>query len=78
MRVTGSPLSAPTVTRQAADTTVAIVEIDVPFGSVLKLMFKGAIAAVIVGTCLMPIVFALYVIIALLFVGGVLSGLPHR
>lgn len=58
---------------------VAIVDIDVPFVSVLKMLFKWAGAALIVGVCMMPVVIILWVLFMLIFaglLGGLMSGLP--
>ena len=68
-----SPLSS-------ADRRVAIVDVDVPFTSVLKMLFKGAGAALIVGVCMMPVVIILWVVFMLIFaglLGGFVSGLPQ-
>lgn len=59
---------------------VAIVDFDIPFGSVLKIMFKWMGAAYIVAFCFIPVIILIWLIImgvlaALL--GGAVSSLPH-
>jgi hypothetical protein len=58
-----------------------ITDINLPFGSVLKLMFQSLGASLIVALCLAPIValfwFVLFAVLAAIF-GHALSGLPHK
>jgi hypothetical protein len=59
---------------------VAVVDIDIPFLSVLKIMFKWMAAGVVVFCCFIPVIILIWVIImgvlaALL--GGAISSLPH-
>ena len=59
---------------------VAIIDVDVPFTSVLKILFKWAGAALIVGLCMMPVIMVLWILFVVLFagvVGGLMSGLPR-
>jgi hypothetical protein len=68
--------SAPGPSRPKADNTVAIVDLDLPFLLILKLMFKWAAALLIVALCFMPIVMILWLVFVasiLSFIGG-LSG----
>lgn len=65
----------PTSTKQ-----VTLVEIDLPFASLVRLMFKWAAAAFVVGICLIPVLiivwFVLFALLALFF-GSTFSFL-HR
>ncbi len=59
---------------------VSVVDFDLPFGSVLKLMFKWMAAAMIVSLCFVPVLFLLFAILMAIFgtlLGGMFSGL-HR
>lgn len=52
-----------------ADARVKIVDVNIPFSSVFILVLKVMISATLVGLCL----FFLYLLIALLFLGGLLT-----
>ncbi len=65
--------SAKRSTNLSAETRVAIVDIDLPFLSILKLMLKWMAAAFVVGFCLLIV----WAILATLFLGGLFSHLPH-
>ena len=59
---------------------VAVVDFDIPFGSVLKIMFKWGAAAFIVACCFTPVIFALWLILMMIFAGlisGAMSSLQH-
>ena len=59
---------------------VAVVDLDIPFGSVLKIMFKWMGAAFIVFCCFIPVIFLIWVIIMAVFaalIGGALSNFHH-
>ena len=59
---------------------VSVVDFDIPFGSVLKIMFKWMAAAFIVGLCLMPIVILAWLIMMAVFAGlisGAMSTFHH-
>jgi hypothetical protein len=59
---------------------VSVVDFDVPFGSVLKIMFKWMAAAFIVGCCFLPLIFVLWLIMAAIFAAlfsGAMSHLHH-
>jgi hypothetical protein len=59
---------------------VSVVDFDIPFGSVLKIMFKWMAAALIVACCFLPVIFALWLILMMLFAGlisGAMSSLHH-
>jgi hypothetical protein len=59
---------------------VAVVDLDIPFGSVLKIMFKWAAAAFIVACCFLPAIIVVWLIIMAVFaglIGGAMSSLHH-
>ena len=59
---------------------ISIVDFDIPFLSVLKIMFKWMAAAFIVGCCFLPVIFAIWLIVASLFaalISGAMSSLHH-
>jgi hypothetical protein len=59
---------------------VAVVDFDIPFGSVLKIVFKWMAAAFIVACCFAPVVVLVWLIIMALFaaiLGGAMSSLHH-
>ena len=59
---------------------VSVVDFDIPFGSVLKIMFKWMAAALVVFCCFLPVIFVLWLIVAAIFAAlfnGVMSSLHH-
>jgi hypothetical protein len=59
---------------------VSVVDFDIPFGSVLKIMFKWMAAAFIVACCFIPVIIALLLIVMMMFAGlitGAMSSLHH-
>jgi hypothetical protein len=52
-----SPLSQP----------VSVIDLDIPFGSVLKILFKWMAAGLVVFCCFLPVLFILWLIVAGLF-----------
>jgi len=59
---------------------VSVVDLDIPFGSVLKIMFKWAAAAFVVFCCFLPAIIILWLIVAAVFAGlisGAMSSLHH-
>jgi hypothetical protein len=59
---------------------VSVVDFDIPFGSVLKIMFKWMAAALVVFCCFLPAIIALWLIIAAVLaalIGGAMSSLHH-
>jgi hypothetical protein len=59
---------------------VAVVDFDIPFGSVLKIMFKWMAAAFIVACCFAPAIILVWLIVLALlaaFLGGAMSSLHH-
>jgi hypothetical protein len=59
---------------------VSVVDFDIPFGSVLKIMFKWMAAAFVVFCCFLPAIFVLWLILAAIFAAlfnGMMSSLHH-
>jgi uncharacterized protein DUF4339 len=48
---------------------VSVVDFDIPFGSVLKIVFKWMAAAFIVGLCFLPVAILIWLIIMAVFAG---------
>ena len=59
---------------------VSVVDFDIPFGSVLKIMFKWMAAGFVVFCCFLPVVFVLWLIVAAIFAAlfsGAMSTFHH-
>ena len=59
---------------------VSVVDFDIPFGSVLKIMFKWMAAAVVVFCCFLPVIFILWLIVAAILAAlfsGAMSSFHH-
>ena len=59
---------------------VSVVDFDIPFGSVLKIMFKWMAAALLVFCCFLPVIFVLWLIVAAIFAAlfsGAMSTFHH-
>jgi GYF domain 2 len=59
---------------------VSVVDFDIPFGSVLKIMFKWMAAAFVVFCCFLPVIIVLWLIIGTVvaaLIGGAMSSLHH-
>ena len=59
---------------------VSVVDFDIPFGSVLKIMFKWMAAGFIVACCFLPFVIVVWLMVMAMFaglIGGVMSSLHH-
>jgi hypothetical protein len=59
---------------------VSVVDFDIPFGSVLKIMFKWMAAALVVFCCFLPVIFVLWLIVAAIFAAlfsGAMSIFRH-
>jgi hypothetical protein len=60
---------------------VSVVDFDIPFGSVLKIMFKWMAAGFVVFCCFLPVIVVIWMIlmavVAVLF-SGVMSSLHHH
>ena len=70
----GPAMAAPV----AACSRVALVDLDIPFVSILKMMFKWMAAAFIVFCCFIPAIIAVWLIVMAVFaslIGGAMSHL---
>jgi GYF domain 2 len=59
---------------------VSVVDFDIPFGSVLKIMFKWMAAAFVVFCCFLPVIFVLWLIVAAILAAlfnGAMSTFHH-
>jgi len=59
---------------------VSVVDFDIPFGSVLKILFKWMAAALVVFCCFLPVIFVLWLIVAAIFAAlfsGAMSTFHH-
>jgi len=59
---------------------VSVVDFDIPFGSVLKIMFKWMAAAFVVFCCFLPAIIIVWLIVASVFaalISGAMSSLHH-
>ena len=59
---------------------VSVVDFDIPFGSVLKIMFKWMAAGLVVFCCFLPVIFVLWLIVAAIFAAlfsGAMSTFHH-
>jgi hypothetical protein len=59
---------------------VSVVDFDIPFGSVLKIMFKWMAAGFVVFCCFLPVIFVIWLILAGAFAAlfnGMMSSLHH-
>jgi hypothetical protein len=59
---------------------VSVIDFDIPFGSVLKIMFKWMAAALVVFCCFLPVIFVLWLIVAAIFAAlfsGAMSSFHH-
>jgi len=59
---------------------VSVVDFDIPFGSILKILFKWMAAALVVFCCFLPVIFVLWLIVAAIFAAlfsGAMSTFHH-
>jgi hypothetical protein len=59
---------------------VSVIDFDIPFGSVLKIMFKWMAAGLVVFCCFLPVIFVLWLIVAAIFAAlfsGAMSTFHH-
>jgi len=74
------PATPPPISSPLSAQRVSVVDFDIPFGSVLKILFKWMAAALVVGLCLMPVIFVLWLIVAAIFAAlfsGAMSTFHH-
>ena len=79
-KVPAIPPTPPPVSFSQLSQRVSVVDFDIPFGSVLKIMFKWMAAAFVVFCCFLPAIVVVWVIVmavlAALF-SGAMSSLHH-
>jgi len=64
----------------SADMRIAIVDLDLPFVSILKLVFKWMAAVFLVSLCFIPVAMLLIFAVMAIFgtlIGGMFSGIHH-
>jgi hypothetical protein len=74
-----SPTPPPVLLSQSSQ-RVSVVDFDIPFGSVLKIMFKWMAAAFVVFCCFLPEIIVIWLIIGTVvaaLIGGAMSSLHH-
>ena len=60
---------------------VSVVDFDIPFGSILKILFKWMAAGLVVVCCFLPVIFVLWLIVAAIFAaifGAAMSTFHHQ
>lgn len=63
-----------------SDFSVTVADIDLPFLSIVKLLFKWAAAAMLVAFCFIPMLIVFWLILVAIIAalgGGIFSGLHH-
>ena len=76
--IPSAPPAAPPVL--SSSQRVSVVDFDIPFGSVLKIMFKWMAAGLVVFCCFLPVIFVLWLIVAAIFAAlfsGAMSTFHH-
>jgi hypothetical protein len=75
-RIPAIPPTLPSVLSQ-----VSVIDFDIPFGSVLKIMFKWMAAALVVICCFLPVIFVVWLFVAAIFAAlfnGAMSAFHYR
>jgi len=79
-KVPAVPPTPPPVLLSQVSQRVSVIDFDIPFGSVLKIMFKWMAAAFIVFCCFLPAIIVVWLIVASAFaalISGAMSSLHH-
>src|SRR5438552_16423445 len=79
-RVPAVPPTPPPVFLSQLSQRVSVVDFDIPFGSVLKIMFKWMAAAFVVFCCFLPAIIVVWLIVMTIFAGlfsAAMSSLHH-
>jgi hypothetical protein len=79
-KVPVDPPAPPPVLSSQLSQRISIVDFDIPFWSVLKIMFKWMAAGLVVFCCFLPVIFVLWLIVAAIFAalfGGAMSTFHH-
>ena len=66
-KVPPAPATPPPVLLPQSSQRVSVIDFDIPFGSVLKIMFKWMAAALVVFCCFLPVIFVLWLIVVAIF-----------
>ena len=77
-KISGIPPTPPPVLLPSQ--RVSVIDFDIPFGSVLKIMFKWMAAGLVVVCCFLPVIFVLWLIVAAIFAAlfsGAMSMFHH-
>jgi uncharacterized protein DUF4339 len=70
----------PPVSSLEVSQRVSVIDFDIPFGSVLKILFKWMAAGLVVFCCFLPVIFVLWLIVAAIFAAlfnGAVSMFHH-
>ncbi|HEY2914296.1 MAG TPA: DUF4339 domain-containing protein [Candidatus Angelobacter sp.] len=73
------PMPPPVLSSQLSQ-RISIVDFDIPFWSVLKIMFKWMAAGFVVLCCFLPAIIVVWLIVMAVFaalIGGAMSSLHH-
>jgi len=62
----------------AVDQRIAIVDLDIPFGSILTMMFKWMAAAFVVMCCFVPVIIAAWLFFMAMFAGLIQAAMHHQ
>ena len=79
-KVPAVPPTPPPVLSSQLSQRISIVDFDIPFGSVLKILFKWMAAGLVVFCCFLPVIFVLWLIVAAIFAAlfsGAMSTFHH-
>ncbi len=57
---------------------ISIVDFDIPFWSVLRIMFKWMAAAFVVLCCFLPLIFIVWLIVMAVFAGLISGAMSHH
>jgi len=79
-KVPAVPPTPPPVLLSQVSQRVSVIDFDIPFGSVLKIMFKWMAAAFIVFCCFLPAIIVVWLIVASAFaalISGAMSTLHY-
>ena len=80
IKVPAVPPPTPPMSSSPSSQRVSVIHFDIPFGSVLKIMFKWMAAALVVFCCFLPVIFVLWLIVAAIFAAlfsGAMSTFHH-
>jgi uncharacterized protein DUF4339 len=79
-KIPAIPAVPPPVSSLEVSQRVSVIDFDIPFGSVLKILFKWMAAGLVVFCCFLPVIFVLWLIVAAIFAAlfnGAVSMFHH-